>query len=81
MVQLIRKLLKSMSGLKVGEIDIGDQVLDNEYKIKLLFKLLQKIIEKNPTLQNVTQQEFETIKKNVEKELQDKYPKSDVKIT
>lgn len=70
-----------MSGLKVGEMDIGDQVLDNEYKIKLLFKILQKILDKNKTLHGITKEEFEEIKRTVEIELQKKYPKSDVKIT
>jgi hypothetical protein len=36
-----------MSGLQIGDIDIGDQVVDNEYRIKFLTKLVEWIINQN----------------------------------
>lgn len=80
MFQYLQKLLKDMSGIKLGEIDIGDQVLDNEYRIKLLFKIIYKMAEKNPDI-IVTKAELETMRKQVEKELQDKYPNSGIKVS
>lgn len=69
-----------MSGIKVGDIDIGDQVVDNEYRIRLLFKILENIIRKN-NLKGPLKEEIEAMKRDIEKELQDKYPNSGIKIT
>lgn len=69
-----------MSGIKLGDIDVGDQIIDNEYRLRLLFKILENILKKNK-LQGPLKEEIEAMKRDIEKELQEKYPNSGIKIT
>ncbi len=66
-------------GIKFGEID-ASQILENEFSIKILSKLLQWVFDNNPKLKKPTQQQYEGFKKEVVRELQKKYPKSGVKL-
>ena len=65
-------------GIKFGEID-ATQILDNEYKVKLVARILELLFSKNPQL-GPTIEEMEEIKADIEKELQKKYPNSGIKL-
>jgi len=65
-------------GIKFGEID-ANQILDNEYRAKLVAKILDLLLLKNPSLR-IPPEEVEKIKKEVERELQKKYPNSGIKL-
>lgn len=65
-------------GIKFGEIDIL-QVVDNEYRSKVLEKLIKLILEKN-SLHPPTSEEMQEIRNQVIRELQEKYPSSGVKL-
>jgi hypothetical protein len=65
-------------GVKFGEIDAA-QILDNEYKVKLVARILELLFSKNPQL-GLTKEEIEEIKADIEKELQKKYPNSGIKL-
>ncbi len=64
--------------IKFGEID-ASQILDNEYRIKLLYKLLDWILKNNRII-GPPQNELERLKEEVIKELQEKYPNSGIKL-
>ena len=65
-------------GLKFGEIDVV-QIIDNEYRSKVLEKLISFILLKNK-LQGPSPDEMKAIRDQAIKELRDKYPTSGVKL-
>jgi hypothetical protein len=66
-------------GIKFGEIDSG-QILDNEFRIKVLEKLVQWMIDNNEGLHKPTVTELAKFQQDVLIELQSKYPKSGIKL-
>lgn len=69
-----------MSGIKIGDFDLGDKVLDHEYKIRLLTKLLEWIVNNN-TLKGPTPEELKKIRDDIILEIKELYPKLDIKYT
>lgn len=67
-------------GLQIGEIDIMNQTLDNEFKILILERLIEFIINNNNSLNKPTQQQIQNIRNEVLQQLQLKYPKSGIEI-
>ena len=66
-------------GIKFGEIDSG-QILENEFRISVLEKLLEVIINNNPSLNKPTQQQIEQIKTSIVEVLKVKYPNSGLSL-
>jgi len=65
-------------GIKFGEID-ASQILENEFKIGVLERALDKLIQKNGTdIAGITTQEMEEIRETVTNILKTKYPKSGI---
>ncbi len=64
-------------GAKFGDIDIN-QILDNEFRIGVLEKVLDTITLKNQNLIGVTQVEIEEIRLTVANGLKQKYPNSGI---
>lgn len=70
-----------MSGLKVGEIDIGDQVLQNEYLTEFILALISLILDKNKNqLKSPTAEEIVKIRDQVVQKLKARYPNSGLKL-
>lgn len=83
MIKYLKQLLNlifPMSGIKFGDIDIGDQVVDNEYKIRILNKIVALILQKAAFTQPITQQELDKLVEEAAKEIKDKYPNSGIQI-
>lgn len=67
-------------GIKFGEID-STQILDNEYRSKLVEKLVMWLFANNATvIKTPSNEEFQKIQEEVLRELQRKYPNSGVKL-
>jgi len=66
-------------GIKFGEID-SDQILDNEFRIKILDKMFQWIFENNPSLKKPSDADLKNFQQDVLIDLQKKYPKSGIKL-
>lgn len=66
--------------VKFGEID-AIQILQNEYKIRLLERILEFIINNNPVIAKPSQTEVKKIQEEIVAELQAKYPQSGIKST
>lgn len=64
-------------GIKVGEIDLFKQSLNNEYRILILEIIVEKIISKSPTI--LTELDLQKIRKDAVTLLQKKYPNSGIK--
>lgn len=75
MIEYLKKFLKIM-GIKIGDVDVSRQIIENEFFIKTIDKYFDLIFKKNPSLNKPTIEEVEAIKQEVIKELQNKYPNS-----
>ena len=67
-------------GIKFGEID-SNQILVNEFRIGVLEKLLEEILNSNPDLKKPSEENVKRIMKMVVDDLRKRYPNSDVKLT
>jgi len=65
-------------GIKFGEID-ASQILENEYRILTLEKIIDKIIQQNPNA-ILTQKEIDNIREEVVNVLKQKYPNSGISL-
>ena len=66
-------------GIKFGEID-ASQILDNEFRMRVLERLLEGIMNSNPNLVKPNQENIEDIRKGVIEELKKKYPNSGIEF-
>jgi len=66
-------------GIKFGEID-SSQILNNEFKIKVLERILEWILNKNNSLIKPSQQDIIEIRENTVKDLRKKYPDSGINL-
>ena len=66
-------------GIKFGEID-SSQILDNEFKIKVLEKILEWILNNNDSLIKPSQENIMEIRKSVVEDLRKKYPDSGINL-
>lgn len=67
-------------GIKIGDIDIASQALDNEFRIQVLERLMEIILNNNPNLQKPTQTQLNQIRQEVVTFLQQKYPNSGISL-
>lgn len=67
-------------GIKIGDIDIAQQTLDNEFRLAVLERLLERILNSNPNLNKPTQDELSQIRREVVQQLQKKYPNSGIEL-
>lgn len=63
--------------LNVAGINVVSQSLDNEYRITILEKIIEKILKRDPNI--LTPQDFEKIREEALKTLQNKYPQAGIK--
>jgi len=66
-------------GIKFGEID-ASQILDNEFRIGVLERLLEFIVNNNPDLTKPTQEQINEIRNTVAGDLKKKYPNSGISL-
>ena len=66
-------------GIKFGEID-ASQILDNEFRLRVLERLLEGVLNSNPDLIKPTQIDIDAIRKIVVEELKRKYPNSGIEF-
>jgi hypothetical protein len=66
-------------GIKFGEID-ANQILDNEFRLGVLERLLEGMLNANPNLKKPTANELQDIRKQVIGELKKKYPNSGIEF-
>ena len=67
--------------LKIGDFDVANQLLENEFRIGTLEKLLERVINSNPNLNRPTQADIENIRIQTAEELRRKYPNSGIEYT
>jgi hypothetical protein len=63
--------------IKIAGIDLFSQGLDNEYRISILERILDKIVSNNPNIK-ITKDEIDDIKKTTLLSLQKKYPEAGI---
>lgn len=66
-------------GVKFGEID-STQIIENEFRIGTLEKILDWLIANNPSIQGLSQSVIDQTKREVVEALQQKYPNSGVEF-
>lgn len=64
-------------GVKFGEIDAG-QILDNEFRIMVLERVLDVLLAANPAA--VASLNMDVLRQDVVNELQKKYPNSGISL-
>lgn len=64
--------------IKIGDFDIANQLLDNEFRVSVLEKLLEKILNNNRNLVLPSQEELDLIRQKTAEELKKKYPNSGI---
>ena len=67
-------------GIKIGDIDIANQTLENEFRLGVLERLLENVLNSNPNLNKPTQLQLQQIRKEVVQQLQKKYPNSGIEF-
>lgn len=67
-------------GIKIGDIDIANQTLENEFRIGVLERLLENVLNSNPGLNKPTQAQLDQIRQEVVQQLQKKYPNSGIEF-
>ena len=63
--------------LKVAGVDIFNQTLNNEYRITILERIIERLTKNNPDL--LQQKDVEEIREEALIELQKKYPTAGIK--
>ncbi len=66
-------------GIQFGEVN-SVQIIDNEFRSKFSLKIIEWIINRLPPDQRPTQQILEQLRQEVLQELQEKYPKSGLRL-
>ena len=66
--------------IRIAGVDLFSQGLENEYRISVLEKVLDKIITNNPSIK-ISEKEIEKIRKEVIFLLQKKYPEAGINNT
>jgi len=64
--------------IKIGDFDVAKQLLDNEFRISVLEKLLEKVLNNNRNLILPNQTEIEEMRKATAEALKNKYPNSGI---
>ena len=63
--------------IKIAGVDLFSQGLDNEFRITVLERIVDKILSKNPTI--LSTDDLGNIRADVVKVLQQKYPEAGIK--
>jgi hypothetical protein len=66
-------------GINIGGIDIAQSTLDNEFRVLVLEKIVQKLINQMGGTSVLSASELEQIRTESFKELQNKYPNAGLK--
>lgn len=65
-------------GIQFGDID-ANQILENEFRINVLERIFDKLLQKNQfKIEGLTQEEVESIRSNVAESLKEKYPNAGI---
>lgn len=64
--------------IKIAGVDLFSQGLDNEFRITVLEKVVDKILSKQPTI--LSKDEYSQIRKEVVANLQKKYPEAGIQL-
>ncbi len=64
-------------GIKLGEID-SIQILDNEFRIAVLERVVDLLLKKNPSLEAFSVADLNIIRDEVVLKLKEKYPNSGI---
>ena len=67
-------------GIKIGGIDIAQQALDNEFRLIVLERLMEHIVNTNLNLNKPNQDQLNQIRKEAIEQLQKKYPNSGIEF-
>jgi len=69
-------------GIKIGDVDVASQIIQNEYRIGVLELLLETLLKRMPTLggRPIPQQEIQEIRRRVVAMLREKYPESGIEL-
>lgn len=62
----------------IGDLDVANELLNNEFRVSTLEKVLQTIIDNNKTLILPTQQDLENIRVQTAEQLKKKYPNNGI---
>jgi hydrogenase maturation factor HypF (carbamoyltransferase family) len=65
-------------GIKFGEID-ANQILDNEFKLRILEQLFDWVLVNNPKLKSPSNDDVIEIRDRALERLNQKYPKSGIR--
>lgn len=67
--------------IQIGEIDVASQILENEYRIMVLERVVDRLIQRFPVIGGpISAQEMDEIRRSVIEQLQKKYPKSGITL-
>ncbi len=66
-------------GINIGGIDIAQSTIDAEFKIAVLEKIVEKMLNKMGGVAIISENELNMIRENALKELQIKYPNAGLK--
>lgn len=67
-------------GINIGGIDIAQSALDAEFKVTVLEKIVEKMLNKMGGTSIISEVELNEIRENAFKELQIKYPNAGLTI-
>jgi hypothetical protein len=68
-------------GIQIGEVDVASQILDNEYRIMVLERVVDRLIQRFPVIGGpISPTEMDEIRRSVVKLLQQKYPNSGITL-
>ena len=67
--------------IQIGEVDVASQILENEYRILVLERVIDLLIQKFPIVgRPISNTEMDEIRRSVIKQLQQKYPNSGITL-
>jgi anti-sigma-K factor RskA len=64
--------------VKIGDVDIVASTLNNEYRLGVLEKTLERLIAKNPSLR-ITNSDLVEARREALSDLQEKYPNMNIR--
>ncbi|MHC4575204.1 MAG: hypothetical protein ACYS76_13915 [Planctomycetota bacterium] len=69
-------------GMKIGDVDVASQIIENEYRIMVLENVIERLTAKLPLLGGppISPQEMNEIRRSVVEQLQKKYPNSGITL-
>ena len=69
-------------GIKIGEVDVASQIVENEYRIAVLERVVDFLLSRATTLTGpaLSPQDLNRIRKEVVAQLQKKYPNSGITL-